>query len=179
MAASRKKTSLGYILIAVLSLCVVLPQVSANRRAETRIRAKRQDCKDNGNVQRTCEKLVKELGLGVCYTEIEQLKAKLNRSCAATCHFCGKPQGDCRFSSFGCCWDRRTPRKDVYGIKGCPDCKDHLKLCKRFKKFCFGKKTENREFIELHCPKTCNKCIERKHVKVGGQKIKMSDWFRV
>ena len=42
MAASRKKTSLGYILIAVLSLCVVLPQVSANRRAETRIRAKRQ-----------------------------------------------------------------------------------------------------------------------------------------
>ena len=42
MAASRKNTSLGYILIAVLSLCVVFPQVSANRRAETRSRAKRQ-----------------------------------------------------------------------------------------------------------------------------------------
>ena len=46
------------------------------------------ECKDQERSHDTCVKLTKELGLRVCDTGIGQLKTKLERSCAKTCHFC-------------------------------------------------------------------------------------------
>jgi len=124
-------------------------------------------------------KLTKELGLGVCDTGIGQLKTKLKRSCAKTCHFCGEPLQGCRTSRYGCCWDAYTPRGDIYGKVGCPECKDHLDLCRRFEGFCRSEQKENKEFMELHCPATCRKCIKRRRAIIKGEKIKMGDWFRL
>ena len=45
-------------------------------------------CKDESRGRPTCIKLVKEMGMQVCYTDIAQLKAKLERSCGETCKFC-------------------------------------------------------------------------------------------
>jgi len=173
------KTPFLYLLVAVLLLCVFLPQVVANRRPATRNRPRRQECKDDRRVHSTCVKLRKELGLQVCHVEIDQLKAKMARSCAATCNLCGRPQRNCRTSIYGCCWDAHTPRGDIYGLTGCPQCKDHLNLCSRFRKFCFHKKSENRSFIELHCPLTCGKCKKRRNARIKDSTIKMTDWFRV
>lgn len=46
------------------------------------------ECKDEEGSHEICVKVVKELGFGVCHTGIDQLKAKLERSCAQTCHYC-------------------------------------------------------------------------------------------
>lgn len=179
--AIQAKNVLLYLLVAVFVFFAVLPQVSgARRKPATRNRPRRQDCRDDMKVQPTCAKLVKELGFKVCHTGIEQLKAKMTRSCAATCHSCDKRQRSCRRSKYRCCWDGFTPAGDIFGVKDCPVCKDHLALCNRFRNFCSLKKTSaNREFIELHCPLTCGKCKERKNLKHRGQKIRMNDWFRI
>ena len=45
-------------------------------------------CKDESRGRATCIKLVKEMGIQVCYTDVAPLKAKLERSCGETCKFC-------------------------------------------------------------------------------------------
>jgi len=45
-------------------------------------------CKDKSRGRATCIKLVKEMGIQVCYTDVAPLKAKLERSCGETCKFC-------------------------------------------------------------------------------------------
>ena len=61
-----------------------------------------------------------------------------------------------------------------------PECKDHLRLCHRFRDFCAkGKSDNNNSFMELHCPKTCGKCSPRRGVPIRGKKIKMTDWNRL
>ncbi|KAL9980154.1 hypothetical protein ACROYT_G008703 [Oculina patagonica] len=146
--AIQAKVSFLHLLVAILLLCEVLAQRSTgrnSRRPVTRNRLRSgEECKDEEGSHEICVKVVKELGFGVCHTEIDQLKAKLERSCAQTCHYCGKPQQGCRTSQYGCCWDVYTPRGDIYGKTGCPECKDHLNLCKRFQKFCKSKKEENK-----------------------------------
>ena len=59
------------------------------------------------------------------------------------------------------------------------ECKDHLHLCRRFRRFCNSEKTENKAFMELHCPLSCGKCFLRRGRKITGQKIKMSDWSKL
>jgi len=188
--AIQTKIFLPYLLVAVLVLCeVIFPHVSAARaavgyyrrlQAAAANRLRRKECKDEARAHATCQKLVKELGFKVCSTQIPQLKAKLERSCAETCKFCGQPQANCRTSIYGCCWDAHTPRGDIYGLTGCPVCKDHLHLCYRFRKFCFVKeKGNNNAFMELHCPLTCGKCTPKKRVVVKGKKVKMTDWRKL
>jgi len=169
------------LLVVVCLLCEVFSQRSSgrnSRRLATRKGLRNGDeCKDHEGTHDICVKLIKELGLRVCYTKINQLKTKLERSCAKTCHFCGEPLKNCRKSKYDCCWDARTPRGDIYGIVGCPECKDHLHLCSRFKEYCWSSQKENKEFIELHCPETCGKCTKKRRTTIKGEKIKMGDWF--
>jgi len=186
--ASHMKISVLHLLVAVLLLCEVIGQRSYSRRtyrrpgARTRYSSgtiRRKECKDETAQNDTCAKLVKELGVQVCHTKVSQLRAKLARSCANTCHYCGEPLQGCRTSTYGCCWDAYTPRGDIYGRVGCPECKDHLHLCRRFRRFCNSEKTENKAFMELHCPLSCGKCFLRRGRKITGQKIKMSDWSKL
>ncbi|XP_068678366.1 uncharacterized protein [Montipora foliosa] len=128
----------------ILLLSPIFPNVCGNRRSASRNRPRRQECRDNSRTHSTCVKLINELGRQACHVDIDQIKAKLARSCTATCGFCGRPQKECRRNVYGCCWDGQTPSGDMYGIKGCPECKDHLNICGRFRKFCFGKRSENR-----------------------------------
>lgn len=180
------KISVLHLLVAVLLLCEVIGQRSYSR---SRYRLpggrrfgyssgtlRRKECKDKTVSHETCVKLVKELGVKVCHTKVIQLRIKLERSCANTCHYCGEPETNCRTSKYGCCWDAYTPRGDIYGKVGCPECKDHLQLCRRFQRFCWSTKSENKEFMELHCPLTCGKCNPKRGTKVTGQKVKMTDW---
>ncbi|KAL9980158.1 hypothetical protein ACROYT_G008707 [Oculina patagonica] len=147
--ASQMKISLLHLLVVALLLCEVLGQQRSssrrtyNRRPATRYssgRIMRKECKDEPKANATCAKLVKELGVKVCHVDVGELRVKLERSCAKTCHYCGEPQQGCRTSQFGCCWDVYTPRGDLYGKTGCPECKDHLHLCRRFKRFCNSRK---------------------------------------
>ncbi|XP_068678367.1 uncharacterized protein [Montipora foliosa] len=163
----------------ILLLSPIFPNVCGNRRSASRNRPRRQECRDNSRTHSTCVKLINELGRQACHVDIDQIKAKLARSCTATCGFCGRPQKECRRNVYGCCWDGQTPSGDMYGIKGCPECKDHLNICGRFRKFCFGKRSENRYFIELHCPLTCKRCKKMRNVPVKGTKVQMSDWLRI
>ncbi|XP_068748272.1 uncharacterized protein [Montipora capricornis] len=105
------------------------------------------ECQDGVWALAKCKSIVKQLGLGICYTQIPQLQRKLKRSCPGTCrNLCPvaankliagelKKSDDCKTSKYGCCWDNYTSRLDSLGIKGCPECKDHLRLCPRFKKY--------------------------------------------
>lgn len=179
------KISFLHIAMSVLLLCEVTLLIDAargyypgKRPSASAYRFRRKGCKDESRGRATCIKLVKEMGMQVCYTDVAPLKAKLERSCGETCKFCGGRPKDCRTSIYGCCWDAYTPRGDVYGIKGCPECKNHLRLCKRFKKFC-GQDSENGAFMDLHCPLTCGRCRTRRDMRISGQKIKMSDWGKL
>lgn len=170
-----------FFLAVVLILCQSFAQRStsrANRKlAETNRLRNGEECKDKDS-HSTCKKIINELGYRVCYTIISQLKLKLERSCSASCHYCGEPLENCRTNRNGCCWDGRTTSQDPFGIKGCPECKDHFSLCKRFKKFCTQSKPENIEFMEFHCPLTCGKCNHR-NLPINGQKIQMDDWRKI
>ncbi|XP_078361904.1 uncharacterized protein LOC144646238 [Oculina patagonica] len=186
--ASQMKISLLHLLVVALLLCEVLGQQRSssrrtyNRRPATRYssgRIMRKECKDEPKANATCAKLVKELGVKVCHVDVGELRVKLERSCAKTCHYCGEPQQGCRTSQFGCCWDVYTPRGDLYGKTGCPECKDHLHLCRRFKRFCNSRKSENTAFMQLHCPLTCGKCTEKRRVKIKGQRVSMGDWSKL
>lgn len=46
------------------------------------------ECKDEPAAHETCAKVLKELGIQVCHVKIEQLRYKLERSCAKTCNYC-------------------------------------------------------------------------------------------
>ncbi|XP_029188824.2 uncharacterized protein [Acropora muricata] len=177
---SKGKLNFLWMILVVLFLYLIIdiiPRTSANKRSATRNRLRKQECKDNVQTHDTCVKLVNELGLQVCHTKIKQIEAKLTRSCPATCGLCGRSQPNCRRNRRGCCWDTHTTPADIYGIKGCPECKDHLATCRRFRKFCFGKETENKSFIKLHCPLTCGRCKRRRNV--SRLKVRMSDWLRI
>lgn len=163
----------------ILLLSPIFPNVCANRRSTSRNRPRRQECRDNSRTHSTCVKLINELGRQACHAKVNQIQAKLARSCKATFGFCGLPQKDYRRNVYGGCWDGQTPSGDMYGIKGCPECKDHLNICGRFRKFCFGKRSENRSFIELHCPLTCGRCKQMRNVPVKGRKVQMTDWLRI
>ncbi|XP_022797088.1 uncharacterized protein LOC111335449 [Stylophora pistillata] len=170
-------------LVVVLILCQAFaqsPTSRVNKRLTARNRLRNSgECKDEGS-HHTCMKVINELGHGVCNTIIDQLKKKLERSCSASCHYCGEPLEDCRTSRNGCCWDASTPSQDPYGRKGCPECKDHLSLCKRFKKFCTESNPGNIEFMQLHCPLTCGRCVKRRNdFPITGQKIQMNDWRKL
>lgn len=132
------------------------------------------ECKDEPAAHEICAKVVKELGIQVCHVKIEQLRYKLERSCAKTCNYCGEPEMSCRRTR-DCCWDRFTPR----GRVSCPECKDHMHLCRRFKRFCNSGKEENKEFMELHCPVTCGKCRGSIGAIRKGRPVTMRDWNKL
>lgn len=131
------------------------------------------ECKDKPEAHETCVKVVKELGIQVCEVKIDQLKYKLERSCAKTCNYCGKTEISCERTR-DCCWDRYTPR----GRASCPECKDHMRLCKRFKRFCQTSKEANKEFMRLHCPVTCGQCRDRPGAR-RGRPVTMRDWSKL
>lgn len=178
-----------FVFLATLLYCQVVSATSPNYynrlKAGAATRLRKGECKDDPSAHKRCQKIVEELGQQICFVDIPQIKTKLKRSCAETCKLCPvynklrageRRKAHCKTSPYGCCWDNHTSKLDD-AAKGCPVCKDHFPLCRRFKAMCTNKENQhNRALIELHCPLTCGKCSADHRRGPRGRKIKMSDW---
>ncbi|XP_046840567.1 uncharacterized protein LOC124434709 isoform X2 [Xenia sp. Carnegie-2017] len=92
-------------------------------------------------------------------------------NCARTCQLCYKKAPsppkklDCAQTTYGCCWDNKTPRRG-YEDEGCPPCKDDKifqSLCVIWEKHCHNKTNiVEHKVVSSHCHRTCKKCTDPK-----------------
>ncbi|XP_028400442.1 uncharacterized protein LOC114523652 [Dendronephthya gigantea] len=92
----------------------------------------------------------------------------MQTNCAKTCLSCQRKAPappkvvDCKGSTYGCCWDGKTPQLSYTG-EGCPECRDdavYAALCQIWKRYCDNStRVAEHEVVQQYCHKTCNKCF--------------------
>ena len=118
-----------------------------------------QDCQNRIRLPERCEREKARRG---CQNEVMQ------RNCARTCNLCDKKAPappkvavDCQDTTYGCCWDGKTTKRDYYDA-GCPECKDdeiYAALCGIWEKYCHNTTFDKyHEVVQKYCHKTCNNC---------------------
>ncbi|XP_068679062.1 papilin-like isoform X2 [Montipora foliosa] len=84
----------------------------------------------------------------------------LRDNCAYTCGLCKAPSptAECEFNQpvYGCCWNGQEATG--WNEQGCLPCEDTYPTACRILAGCESPFYNMRTFVQLHCPKTCEKC---------------------